>query len=1453
MPPRYNAARRPGPGTQRQTGRHRDSETSLACSSGDAASDGPRGGGAGSARDRSGFPRGPPPKTQRRGADTPAGGTGDPSSGASGEDSPALDVDGGDHRHLLRGPLGPARRVSPALPIPANSCARGAAAEDVPSSPDALAVHSQPPGSAHHFYADLSNQPGDRALSVVIDGEAAAHAEPERLLPSSRAPDPAACNAHLLPAAAAAAAAAPLRRGPRNPITSMASRKAAQDAADDAGIGPAASVQQLIATVSPEALDACLKALDPWSGGETIPYIPLKNRNDLTDVFSGLLSGMVKGSTAASKLLCAFPKLVLHRTSVKPKSAKETGVTVGRRTQMFLRGEIRELLTEITREKAAGTSAASKKRSRDENKQRLHGVRALARAGALSKAVKRLTGQLAHYEPEVALKWAKQLIPNPPEGSTGLGATPISVEEQAALSAVRTAATPERADDEEEDAAAPAASADAGAAAPAASADADAAVPTDGAELPPAAEGSHPAPPRRTPPNSAPPPVFRHNEGVRFGALSAPGPSGLRPEHLHAFATCRRSKSRHGYDQAMRLFVSTAIRGALPLAAWWITGSSLTFTRKKGAGPNDAPRPLRVGEVLRRCVAKRVAAAEKLAMRRLFVRRRQFGVACPGGAEVLIHHRMQTITTAKAAAGDDCATWDADISNCFGSLLWTAVDESVRKHIPGALPWTRWCHSNPVRVVLPGGASYTTERGAEQGDPLGSAYAAAVIADVCERTHAMAADMRSSLTGKRPNSAAIHAVIATQRRAFASTLPANLQPCLALLPAHVPSPDADAVWDQSPDANTLVAGGPPRVADVWYIDDSYVRADALDGDLWFAAWDLLGAAVGAKRSTTKSLVRGGRPNAAIPPYSAATCTRTPHDAPVKWLGIRAGQEVAQLREEVAKAGALHDAIAALDDPALVLVLTRATADVCRIVHLLRAVGPPLNAEPLNDFDELMADAVARVVRSDISDEAAEQATWGVRAGGLGLRKATATGLPAHVASLVECEPLVAWLTCECEKLGVSPGPAEIAAQASTSARASAAINALLESIAHEKTRGAVRHDIDEARVPIDPSVEPAILRDRPRDADRPPPRPPPPGDIVPDASGDTRESSSTPARAGLQHRILAHLDNLHLHRHLDPLRSGRAKLSKEQTERLLRLEDIAHNSTHHDWLWSINPAHGPVLSPEEYITAVRLRLGVPVASYEGTRRCGGCNTPQTAAQLGSHALLCTGANGKRVIGHDRLRDHLHTLVRASDPRARVEVPLGDAPRPRADAASQDEPDVHRQRPADILLSVSPFKGGAGGPLAVDVGIVAPHTLSACNRVSPAEDYRKRKVVKSADACAAAGWTLLPFLVSAYGKPHADAEQLVNRLCTNAAREFVVEPAARLEANWWRNATTLLMARAAAMVARCRPVPDFAHGLDGSREEMRGVEPHKPLPRTSPAYTLADAVVVGVSTPPIPAE
>ncbi len=74
-----------------------------------------------------------------------------------------------------------------------------------------------------------------------------------------------------------------------------------------------------------------------------MPYVPVRCRNELADLFSSLLTHMCKGNGRAGKLLNLFPKLLLHRASFKRGSVKETGATIARRMAMFLRGQVTEL------------------------------------------------------------------------------------------------------------------------------------------------------------------------------------------------------------------------------------------------------------------------------------------------------------------------------------------------------------------------------------------------------------------------------------------------------------------------------------------------------------------------------------------------------------------------------------------------------------------------------------------------------------------------------------------------------------------------------------------------------------------------------------------------------------------------------------------------------------------------------------------------------------------------------------------------------------------------------------------------------------------------------------------------------------------------------------------------------------------------------------------------------
>jgi len=246
---------------------------------------------------------------------------------------------------------------------------------------------------------------------------------------------------------------------------------------------------------------------------------------------------------------------------------------------------------------------------------------------------------------------------------------------------------------------------------------------------------------------------------------------------------------------------------------------------------------------------------------------------------------------------------------------------------------------------------------------------------------------------------------------------------------------------------------------------------------------------------------------------------------------------------------------------------------------------------------------------------------------------------------------------------------------------------------------------------------------------------------------------------------------------------------------------------------------------------------LPVASYVGARKCRECGKEVTAAELGSHALLCS--RGQRTIGHNHVRDHLASLARAVDSTTQTEVAFGS---PLSSAASPSSPSVDRLRPADVLTSAAPF--GGVGRVALDIGITSPHIVAACNRIAldPLDEYRAIKSRQYAGLCRSAGWGYMPLTLSSLGRAHAETRSAIHKLAVAASKSFGGADPARTEATWWRNATTLLMERNARMVARCVPddaTPPIISGVD---EHRWGLTPHPRAKREIPAS--AESLVTG---------
>ena len=77
---------------------------------------------------------------------------------------------------------------------------------------------------------------------------------------------------------------------------------------------------------------------------------------------------------------------------------------------------------------------------------------------------------------------------------------------------------------------------------------------------------------------------------------------------------------------------------------------------------------------------------------------------------------------------------DLDLVNMFGNAEWPHIRAALRTHFPEASTWTEWQHQSDSVTTLPSGRAFSTDRGAEQGDVLGTIQSALVLGDA-RQTH----------------------------------------------------------------------------------------------------------------------------------------------------------------------------------------------------------------------------------------------------------------------------------------------------------------------------------------------------------------------------------------------------------------------------------------------------------------------------------------------------------------------------------------------------------------------------------------------------------------------------------------------------------------------------------------------------------------------------------------------
>ena len=126
--------------------------------------------------------------------------------------------------------------------------------------------------------------------------------------------------------------------------------------------------------------------------------------------------------------------------------------------------------------------------------------------------------------------------------------------------------------------------------------------------------------------------------------MSALGPSGARPEHIRELVAVRDRRVAAQLLGAIRRLHEVAATGELCAAARWLLDSRLVFLRKKSG---NAPRLIRVGEMWRRVIVKRLVDANREKAQRFCLAARQFGFAVPCCERWTLRRRMQALRARK--------------------------------------------------------------------------------------------------------------------------------------------------------------------------------------------------------------------------------------------------------------------------------------------------------------------------------------------------------------------------------------------------------------------------------------------------------------------------------------------------------------------------------------------------------------------------------------------------------------------------------------------------------------------------------------------------------------------------------------------------------------------------------------------------------------------------------------
>ena len=197
-----------------------------------------------------------------------------------------------------------------------------------------------------------------------------------------------------------------------------------------------------------------------------------------------------------------------------------------------------------------------------------------------------------------------------------------------------------------------------------------------------------------------------------FPRNSACGRDGLRAVHLVDMYEGSSGQDRDAFLLALTAFINCCLSGALhPDVAPYLCGAPLYPLRKKTGGI----RPIAVGEVLRRLVSKAACVYGTPIASNEFMPH-QLGVGIPDGAVAIVHSLNHLVRL--KGQDENMVLLKVDFTNAFNLVDRDRMFAAVHARLPKIAPWVRYCYSDKPFLFV-GDSTLRSERGVQQGDPLG--------------------------------------------------------------------------------------------------------------------------------------------------------------------------------------------------------------------------------------------------------------------------------------------------------------------------------------------------------------------------------------------------------------------------------------------------------------------------------------------------------------------------------------------------------------------------------------------------------------------------------------------------------------------------------------------------------------------------------------------------------------